>query len=269
MGLFIHDDPGYDPEVRQVGFNRYKQLMAVRFSQWWRINLMTLIGFLPLAIGIFFAVQSTSILVLIPVSIVGGMVAGPFVAGMFDAILRGLRDESKRWWYCYKLSWKQNWRGSLLPGALLGLMLGLYAFMGMLFWWSETGPSLGTVALYLFSLLLLIVLNSLYWPQLVLFNQSVGLRLRNCLLFVLKYFWKAMGAGLMQLAYWAVLVLLAPWTVLLLPVTGIWYILFLSQFFLYRSMDEAFRIEEQFEQFEEEVLEEALPEREAQESHTL
>lgn len=45
-----------------------------------------------------------------------------------------------------------------------------------------------------------------------------------------------MGAGLMQMAYLAVLVLFAPWTVVLLPITGIWYILFLSQFFLYKSM---------------------------------
>lgn len=247
MGLFIHDDPGYDPEVRQVGFNRYKQLMAVRFSQWWRINLMTLMGFLPLAAGIFFAVQSTSVLVLIPVSLIGGMIAGPFVAGMVDAILRGLRDERKRWWACYKLSWRQNWRGSLLPGALLGLTLGLYTFMGMLlFWWREAAPGWGTVALYLFSALLLFVLNSLYWPQLVLFDQSVVLRLRNCVLFMLKYFWRAMGAGLMQLLYWGLLVLFAPWTVVLLLVTGVWYILFLSQFFLYGSMDEAFRIEEKF-----------------------
>lgn len=36
--------------------------------------------------------------------------------------------------------------------------------MGMLFWWPETGPSIGTVALHLFSLLLLIILNSLAQP---------------------------------------------------------------------------------------------------------
>lgn len=52
------------------------------------------------------------------------------------------------------------------------------------------------------------------------------------------------------MAYLAVLVLFAPWTVVLLPVTGIWYILFLSQLFLYKSMDEAFRIEEKFERNE-------------------
>ena len=61
----------------------------------------------------------------------------------------------------------------------------------------------------------------------------------------------------MQLAYWTLLALFAPWTVLLLPVTGIWYILFLSQFFLYRSMDDAFRIKEQFEESGREVQKES------------
>jgi hypothetical protein len=43
------------------------------------------------------------------------------------------------------------------------------------------------------------------------------------------------------------MVLFAPWTLLLLPVTGIWYIVFLSQFLLYEQMDDAFHIEERFE----------------------
>ena len=125
-------------------------------------------------------------------------------------------------------------------------MLGLYAFMGMLFWWAEAAPSSGTVLLYLFSLLVVLVVNSLYWPQLVLFNQQAGIRLRNCVLFCIQNFWRVMGAGLLQLAYLAVLVLFAPWTLFLLPVTGVCYILFLAQFLLYKQMDISFHIEESY-----------------------
>ena len=45
----------------------------------------------------------------------------------------------------------------------------------------------------------------------------------------------------------AVYVLFAPWTLLLLPVTGIWYIVFLSQFLVYEQMDDALRIEELYD----------------------
>lgn len=243
MGLFFPEDPHFDENTRQTGFYRYRQLLSVRFGRWWKTNLLTLAGFAPLAAGIFYAIASSSLLVLIPCSILGGMIAGPFLAGMYDAILRGLRDDPLPWWDGYRRAWKQNWKSSLIPGALLGLALGVYAFMAMLFWWAERAPSLGTVALYLSALLAVLIINTLYWPQLVLFQQKASVRLRNCLLFCIKYFWQVLGVGLLQLGYWTVFVLFAPWTLLLLPVLGIWYILFLAQFLLYNQMDEAFRIE--------------------------
>lgn len=244
MGLFYRDDPHFDENRRQTGFYRYRQLLNARFGQWWKVGLLTLIGFAPLTAGIIYAIGTSSVLVLLPCSVLGGMIAGPFLAGMYDALLRGLRDDPTPWKDAYARSWRQNWRGSLVPGALLGLMAGVYAFMGMLFWVAEVPPSLGTVLLYLFSLLLALALHALYWPQLALFNQRAAIRMRNCLLFSIRYFWRVMGVGLLQLAYCALLVLFAPWSLLLVPVTGVWYILFLAQFLLYEQMDESFHIEE-------------------------
>ena len=127
-------------------------------------------------------------------------------------------------------------------------MVGFFCFMGMMLWWAQTPPSLGTILLFLFSALLTVVIAQLYWPQLVLFQQSPGIRLRNALLFTIQNFWRVMGVGLLQVAYWGIYILFAPWTLLILPVVGIWYILFLSQFLLYDRLNEAFQIEEQFNQ---------------------
>ena len=247
MALWFPEDHDYDETVRQTGFRRYKQLLSIRFGRWWKVNLLTLLGCLPLAAGIFYSIAVSSALVLFPCSILGGMIAGPFWAGLYDAILRGLRDDPLPWKDAWLRSWRQNWKGSLLPGAVLGLLAGLYSFMGMLFWWAEASPSLGTIALYLFGLLLILVVNTLLWPQIVLFEQSPGIRLRNCILFCIKHFWRVMGVGLLQLGYAAVLVLFAPWSLLLLLFTGLWYIVFLSQFLLYEQMDGDFHIEELFE----------------------
>ena len=247
MALWFPEDHDYDENVRQTGFNRYKQLMSVRFGQWWKVNLLTLAGFLPLAAGLFYAIAVSSVLVLYPCAIVGGAVAGPFLAGLYDAVLRGLRDDPLPWKDAYARSWRQNWKGSMLLGAVMGLLLGGYAFMGMLFWWAEIPPSLGTVALYLFGLLLILVINTLLWPQLVLFRQTPSIRLRNAVLFLIKRFWRVMGVGLLQLGYAAVLVLFAPWSLLLLPITGLWYIVFLSQLLIYEQMNGDFHIEEGFD----------------------
>jgi len=247
MGLLFPDDP-FDGAVRkQTGFYRYRQLLSDCFGNWLKINLLTLLGLLPLAAGVFYAIGCSSILVLIPASLLGGMVFGPFLAALYDGVLRGLRDDPRPWWDNYKRSWRQNWKGSLFPGAILGLLLGVYAFFAvMLLWWAETAPSLGTVLLSLTALVLLMMFGSLYWPQFVLFRQSTGIRLRNCLLFCVQYFWRVLGVGVLQAAYWLVYILFAPWTLLLLPVIGLWYILFLSCFLLYPQMDAAFCIEQQF-----------------------
>lgn len=131
MGLFVREDPGYQENIRQTGFNRYKQLLSIRFGQWWKAGMITLAGFVPLAAGIVCAIQMSSVLVLIPCSILGGMIAGPFLAGLYDAVLRGLRDDPLPWKDAWARAWKQNWRDSLLPGAVMGLMAGLYAFMAI------------------------------------------------------------------------------------------------------------------------------------------
>lgn len=248
MGLFVREDPGYHEDVRQTGFNRYKQLLAIRFGQWWKVSMITLAGLAPLAVGIIYSIGVSSVLTLIPCSILGGMIAGPFLAGLYDAILRGLRDDPLPWKDAWVRSWKQNWAGSLMPGALTGLMAGLYAFMAMLFWWAETPPSLGTVALYLMALLFVLVVCTLYWPQLVLFNQSPFIRLRNCMLFCIKYFWRVMCAALIQLVIIAIYVLFAPWSILLLPVIGAWYVIFLALFLIYDQLDDSLHIEDQFDQ---------------------
>ena len=244
MGLFVHEDPYYDPNVRQVGFNRYKQLISLHAFSWIKLNLLTVLGALPLAAGIGYAILTSSILVLIPLSILGGMIWGPFLAGLYDGILRGLRDAPESWWTAWRKSWRQNGRESLLPGAILGLLIGMYAFMAALFWWSAIPQTPGTLALYLFSGALFLLLNTLYWPQLVLFRQTTLNRMRNIILFTAKYFWRMAGVTLLQLVYWLIYVLLAPWTLLLVPLLGMWYIAFLSQFLINEQMDQELKIEE-------------------------
>ena len=247
MGLFLHDDPDYNPDVRKVGLDRYKQLLGRYAGAWMKVNLLTLLGALPLAAGIGWAILSSSILVLLPCSILGGMLFGPFLAGLYDGILRGLRDAPEKWWAAWRKSWRQNGRESLLPGAVFGLLTGVYAFMAALFWWSAVPQTAGTMSLYFFAIALFFLLNTLYWPQLVLFRQTAANRMRNIILFTVKYGRRVIGVALLQLAYCVICVLAAPWTLLLLPVLGLWYIIFLSQFLIYDQLNQELGIEKREE----------------------
>ena len=84
---------------------------------------------------------------------------------------------------------------------------------------------------------------SVWWSQVVLFDQSHGLSLKNALLFCLRYFKNALKASLVQLAWWTVMVLLMPWSAFAVPFLGVWYVLFVSNFLIYDDLDEALQVE--------------------------
>ena len=248
MALFFRDDASYDETVRMTGFYRYRQLLSLYTFGWIRTNLMTLLGSLPLAAAVSVSILSSSVLLLLPLSIIGGMIFGPFLAAMVDGVMRGLRDAPGRWWPTWKKSFRQNLKDSLLPGAFTGLAAGCYAFSGYLIWSAEAAPGRTTIILLLFSALLVIILEILIWPQIVLFRQPAGTRIRNAILFTSRYLWRVLLSAALVIIWLAVLVLFAPWTLVLVPFLGYWWPVFLSQFFIYRCLDEELQIEKRIEE---------------------
>lgn len=248
LALFFNDHLPNGTGQRLTGFQRYCELLSRDFKRFFTVNLFTLAGFLPFLLGLLFSILASSVLILIPSCIIGGMAAGPALSCMYDAIFRSLRDAPGKCLENYKRAWKQNWRQSLIPGILFCLLVGFYAFMLMTFWWSTQMPSIGTLIIYFVGMVVFTMFFSLYWPQIVLFEQSGGQRFRNCLLFMIRFFWKTLGCSLLQILYWAVIVLFLPWTVILFPFIGIWFILFTANFLLYDTLNDVFSIEEQISQ---------------------
>ena len=245
MSLFFNRNLYQGTGKRPTGFNRYRDLIERDYKKLLKANLLTLLFFLPFAAGVLLSILSTSVLILIPSCIIGGAIAGPALSCMYDAVFRSLREAPGRFMDNYKHAWKQNWRQSIIPGIIFCTFLGFYLFMLMMFWWSTQFPGFGTLAVYLFGLLLYTMFFAIYWPQLVLFEQTGMQRFKNCILFILKFFWKTVGVSALQLLYWAVMILFLPVSVILLPITGIWFILFSADFLLYDTINEVFHLEEQ------------------------
>ena len=88
---------------------------------------------------------------------------------------------------------------------------------------------------------------SVWWPQVVLFDQRPALQIKNALFFPLFHLDRVLISSVLQLAWWLILFLFLPWTGFVVPFLGIWYILFVAMFFLYKPMNESFHIEEQIE----------------------
>lgn len=248
MALFSPDFSRHGNGQRLKGFARFTELLDRDLKRFLIVNFFTILGFLPFFAGVLAAILSSSMLLLLPACIIGGGIAGPFLSCMYDTIFRSLRDAPGKWFHNYRRAWRQNGRQSILPGILFCLLLGFYLFMLMMFWQAPTLPGFGTLALYFFGLLFLTMFFSLYWPQLVLFKQRNSQTFKNCLLFFLRFFWKTLGCALLQVLYWGAVVLFLPWSAVLLPLTGFWFILLAANFFLYNTLDECFHIEEQIAQ---------------------
>ncbi len=247
MGLFVRDED-YDESQRMTGFNRYKQLLSFYAGHWVKLGMITFVAALPLISSITFSILSSSILLLIPLCLVSGMILGPFIAALVDSVQRGLRDDTGMRWDNYKKGLRQNVSCSLIPGALLGLVAGVYSFLFyMVFYTDALSLTPATTALLLFSAVLILNFQNLYWPQLVLFSQPFKMTLSNIILFTAKYLWKVLLVVVLELLFIGFFVIFAPFTLIFLPFLGIWFFVFFSQFMLYDKLNEELEIEKRFD----------------------
>lgn len=204
-------------------------------------GLVTLVALLPFVLGVFYAIMTSSILVLLPVCVIGGIFAGPGVAMLYDAVLRCLRDDVLDRKANFFKAFRQNWRGALIPGIVSCLFWGFFLSSVMLLWRANQAPGLGTVLL--FAAAIVMGVGSVFWSQLVLFDLSPKFMVKNCLLFSLRYARRFWGVTVLKLVWWGVGALFLPYSLLLVPVIGLWFSCFLSTFLLYPALAEAFQIE--------------------------
>jgi len=245
MGLFFPDNENRFTHGRATGFARYRQVLEGCFKEFFLVGFITLLFLLPFALGMAYAILTSSALVMLAASILGGAVSGPGIACMYDIILRRLRDDRSDWWVCYRKSMRQNWRAAVLPGIVQCVFLGFLIFSCALLWWAQRPVSIWTAAILLLASVLFLTVLSVWWPQVVLFDQKPGLQLKNTVLFVFSHAGRVLGAAALQAGWWVAGFLFLPWTAFLVPFLNVWYILFLAVFLLYRPMDDAFRIEDQ------------------------
>ena len=245
MGLFTPDDEREIPGVRKGGFARYREVLEGGWKGFFMVGFITLVFLIPFAGGMVYAVLSKSALIALVSGLIGGMIAGPGLACMYDNVLRRLRNDRSDWWTCWKKALRQNWRAAILPGVVEFVFLGMVIFSGALMLWGATPPSLGTIGLLLVGSLLLFMVLAAWWPQVVLFTQKPLIQLKNSVFFALFHLGRVFCAALLRVLWWLILFFFLPWTAFVVPILGVWYILFLSVFMIYRHLDDDFKVEEQ------------------------
>lgn len=245
MGLFFPEDRHNAPES-DYGFAGYRLLLEDNWNHYLKCGLILTLSLIPFFLAIVFSLLSQSLLVALLGGGITGILVGPAFYGLYDCILTSLRHQHTNWRTRYFQVLKKNWKSSLLPSGILYGFISIFIFIIMIFWWKNSLPNLADSIVLLISFGIVFGINLIYWPQLVLFQQTNVTRIKNCLLFYLKYPLRCLLALGIQALYWGILALLLPWSVVIVPLT-IWFPVFLSTFVLYPSLNSAFQIDTLFE----------------------
>ena len=246
MGLFSYDfyggGRGADPNApRRKGLARLWEVLREDALHLMGAGFLAMLGVIPYAAGLMISIDSHALLPMAVTCPLGGMLATPQLCGLSDTILRALRDDHSRWWDTYRRAWKQNWRGCLLPGALGGLLFGLQLLM---FYQIDVEQvDLALLASMVLGAALSTAIASWLLPQLALMELPLHHALMNAVLLCARHPLKTLAATLLQMAYWALIVLAFPDTLILFVLTNFWLTTFLATFMQYEPLDSTFGIE--------------------------
>lgn len=228
-------------EPRKKGVARFIELMGRDFSSYWLAGLAAGLCMLPTAVCAILA-AATGALIFVLLGGAFGALGGPAMAGLYDTILRTLRDEPGYWWHVYKRAFKRNAKSAVGPGIVNGLFVCLQVYCVWLMLHIPDAPLAVWVCMIL-SAFLFTALLTLYWAQLALLELPVRDMLRNSVFLLFGCLPRAAGAALFQLAYWVLVALFFPVSFLVFLLTGLWLPAVLALQTLYPALDQAFEIE--------------------------
>lgn len=254
MGLFpsandFKDGRGVDKDTpRKTGLGRFFELVGRDMNGMFLANLLTCLGFIPVICLVYIGFLMNSLPVMAVSAVVGGVLAGPVLAGMYDTVLRALRDEPGYWWTTYRRAFRQNFKASILPGILYCVVVTLQIFI-VYFCFSmlAQGVNVGT-GMWVAAVLNLVVFHMLFaymWPQVVLLDQPFHQTLANSIRCMLAFLPHALAASIVQILFWGLVILCMPLGLLLMIVFGFWFTCEICCQIVSGDLERVFHVEEQ------------------------
>ena len=232
---------------RKTGLGRFFELVGRDMSGMFLANLLTCLGFVPVICLVYIGFLMNSLPVMLLSAAVGGILAGPVLAGMYDTGLRALRDEAGYWWTTYRRAFKQNFKASILPGVFYCVVITLQIFLvyfcfNMLYHGTNVGVGMWVATVL--NLLIFHMLFAYFWPQVVLLDQPFARTVKNSLNCMIAFLPHALAASLVTILFWGLVILCMPLGLLLMLVFGFWFQVEITSQIVYGDLDRVFHIEE-------------------------
>ena len=205
-------------------------------------SLLCCLGFLPAFLLVWLGVASWQFWISLLGGALGGLLGAQVLCGLFDTVFRVLRGDKTPWKQSYAMAWKQNWKDALLPGALAGGFLGLWAWVVMELPQMTDVP--GTVWLCMaVGWFFLLGLFTYVFAQLVLVRLSFGRLMKNAAFLFMGFLPRTLAATAIQGVYWAAVLIPMPYTLPVLLITGFWLPAAVALAILYPLLDQVFHLD--------------------------
>lgn len=227
----VQEGAGPQPDTpRKKGVSRFVELLGRDLGSMFKSGLLALAACLPAGLLVCLALLAESL----PLVLLAAAAAG-WLTGLYDTILRALRDEPGNWWHTYRRVWKRSIRSSLLPGIAFTALWSclLYAWLAA----APAGP-------LLLSAVCLTACSLYFWLQSALFENSSAQKLENCLRMAVGFLPRTLAAVAVQLLYLFILPRLGFFGLL----TGLWLPSLLAIMLVYPPLEHTLDLEAKIRQ---------------------
>ena len=240
---FIPEGAGISPDTpRKKGLARLVEIMSRDLDGIFLSGSLALLACVPAAALGGIALWMGSLPLCLLAACCTGWLVGPALTGLYDTILRALRDEPGFWWHTYKRVWKQSFKSSFLPGMIftvLWALVGYAAFALPLM----ADVSTSFVWILLLDAVLLLTLGSYFWMQSALFESCVSRKLSNCVRMLLGFLPQTVLSAVFQLGYWLLMAAVIPRCAFVFLLTELWVPNLLAMMAVYAPIEKSLHLE--------------------------
>lgn len=177
---------------------------------------------------------------------VGGAIAGPAYGAMYDGCLMAYMGYPGRWWERYKKVFAREWKNCILPGVLMGLILATAVNVVMNLHEKTNMPTSVLVCMVILLLVSFLILTY-FWPQRMLLDLDFRQTVKNSWIMVMMHPVLALGSSALRAAYWFLLLILYPYSIVFLIILSLWFPAFMNIRIVYEALNDALKLDERFE----------------------
>lgn len=207
---------------QKKGIARLWEVLTRDIWDFFRANLILFVSSCPGMLLVLWGIWGHSLVIVLFGGVVLGILGAPFLCGLYDTLLRALRDDAGFWSLQYKQALKQDWKDALLPGSVGGMILAVWLFEASVLLEQKEFSGAAFIAMLEVIFFLAGIFNYIF-AQIALVSVSAKKLYSNSIRLFVGALPYSMAAAAVQLVYWGIFYIYLPQSVPFLMISGFWF----------------------------------------------